>query len=461
LRRPRQVEPDARSAALTILDRIGRAGDHSNTLLAQLPAAMDSRDRALASELVYGVLRRRTALDRLIERFATRELAAIEPLILDILRLSLYQIVYLTRVPAPAAVNEAVSLARARCGERAAGFVNGVLRSAARQLADGGLVPPPQASDATGASGLLTDLEEVHSFPSFLVRRFVTRYGRVGASDLMAALNRPAPVVLRSAAPGGGTDLIRRLADERIRATLSPWLPEAVRVEQGQVQHSATFRQGACYFQDEASQMVAHLLRPLQAGEGFLDLCAAPGGKFLAVAATRPADPGPLVAADLSRERLQRMRRNAVRLGAGPFHSVVLDATRPALRRRFGRVLLDAPCSGTGIIRRHPEIRWRRSEAEIARLADRQGVMLRAACDLVAPGGRLVYAVCSLEPEEGPDRVAELVAARRDIELLNARALLPRGAQRLVDRSGYVATLPHRDDLDGFFAAVLRRASDG
>ncbi|HET6279182.1 MAG TPA: 16S rRNA (cytosine(967)-C(5))-methyltransferase RsmB, partial [Candidatus Polarisedimenticolia bacterium] len=412
-------------------------------------------------ELVYGVLRRRTTLDRIIGRLASRELAAIEPQILDILRLSLYQFVYLTRVPVPAAVNEAVSLARARCGEPAAAFVNGVLRTAARRLADGGLVPPPQAPDAAGASGLPTDLEEVHSFPSFLVRRFVTRYGRAGASDLMAALNRPAPVVLRPAAPGGGLDLIRRLAEEGIRATPSPWLPEAVRVERGQVQHSAAFRQGAFYIQDEASQMVALLLRPLQAGEGFLDLCAAPGGKFLALAAARPADPGPLVAADLSRERLQRMRRNALRLGTGPFHSVVSDATRPALRRRFGRVLLDAPCSGTGIIRRHPEIRWRRSEEEIARLAERQGEMLRAACDLVTPGGRLVYAVCSLEPEEGPDRVAELVAARRDIDLLDARALLPHVAQRLVDRSGYLATLPHRDDLDGFFAAVLRRTSDG
>jgi len=202
---------------------------------------------------------------------------------------------------------------------------------------------------------------------------------------------------------------------------------------------------------------VALLLRPLRDGEGLLDLCAAPGGKFLALAAERPAHPGPLVAADLSPDRLQRLRRNAWRLAAGPYHSVVLDATRPALRRRFERILLDAPCSGTGIIRRHPEIRWRRTEEEIARLAERQGKMLNAACDLLAPGGRLVYAVCSLEPEEGPERVAELLASRRDMEPLDAQPLLPPSAGRLVDRSGYLATLPHRDDLDGFFAAVLSR----
>jgi 16S rRNA (cytosine967-C5)-methyltransferase len=276
----------------------------------------------------------------------------------------------------------------------------------------------------------------------------------------MTALNRPAPVVLRATGRGNAEELIGRLELEGIHVSPSPWLPGALRVDEGHVQHSAAFRQGAFYIQDEAAQMVADLLRPLHEGAGFLDLCAAPGGKFLSLVETRPDRPGPLVAADLSRSRLQRLRRNAKRLGPGPYHSVVLDATRPALRRRFGRVLLDAPCSGTGIIRRHPEIRWRRSEQEIARLADRQAEMLRAACDLVAPGGRLVYAVCSLEPEEGAERVANLLASRRDMEPLDARPLLPRGAERLVDRSGYLATLPHRDDLDGFFAAVLRRRSE-
>ena len=453
--RPPRVDPGARAAALTILDRIESGGEHSNALLAELPATMDRRDRGLATELVYGVLRRRTSLDRIIGRIASRRLAAIEPPVLDILRLSLYQIVFLTRVPARAAVNEAVSLARSRCGERAAGFVNGVLRSAARQLAAGEIGPQPAPASAGGETALLSHLEEVHSFPAFLVRRFVARYGRAAAGELMATLNRPAPVVLRAAGRENCDDLARRLQAEGILTTPSRWLPGALRVDQGQVQHSEAFRHGAFYIQDEAAQMVALLLRPLQDGEGLLDLCAAPGGKFLSIVATGSARAGAMVAADRSRERLQRMRQNAERLGTGPYHSVVHDAVRPALRRRFERVLLDAPCSGTGIIRRHPEIRWRRSDQEIARLADRQAEMLRSACDLVAPGGRLVYSVCSLEPEEGPDRVADLLAGRRDMEPLDARSLLPPSAERLVDQSGFLATLPHRDDLDGFFAAVL------
>lgn len=457
--RPPQGKPGARSAALSILDRIEREGDHSNTLLAALPATMDSRDRALATELVYGVLRRRTALDRIIGRVAARGLAAIETEVLDILRMSLYQMVYLSRVPPRAAVHEAVSLARVRCSEQAAGFVNGILRSAARQLAAGEIAPPAAPPSGAGDAVLQDYLEERHSFPGFLVRRFVTRYGHAGAGELMSTLNRPAPVVLRPTGGESSEDLARRLRTEGIGTRPSAWLPGSLRVDQGQAQHSAAFREGALYIQDEAAQMVTLLLRPLREGEGVLDLCAAPGGKFLALLEAAPAGTGPLVAADLSRGRLRRMRRNAQRLGTGAYHSVVLDAMRPALRRRFERVLLDAPCSGTGIIRRHPEIRWRRNEREIASLAERQTEMLRAACELVAPGGRLVYSVCSLEPEEGSERIDNLLAERRDMEPLDARPWLPDGARRLVDRSGYLATLPHRDDLDGFFAAVLRKRS--
>ncbi len=458
--RLRQGEPGARSAALTILDRIEQAGDHSNTLLSELPATMDGRDRALATELVYGVLRRRTALDRIIGRIASRGLAAIHPLVLDILRLSLYQIIYLTRVPARAAVNEAVSLARARCGEGAASFVNGVLRSVIREQAGGRIAPPREPPAGAETRELVSYLEEVHSFPAFLVRRFVARYGPGAAGELMSTLNRPAPVVLRVAGSGNSEDRIRRLKAEGILVSPSPWLAGALRVDEGHVQNSTAFRQGAFYVQDEAAQLVALLLRPLQEGGGFLDLCAAPGGKFLSVIAARPARPGAMVAADLSGARLRRLRRNARRLGTGSYHSVVFAATKPALRHRFGRVLLDAPCSGTGIIRRHPEIRWRRSEEEITRLAGRQAEMLRSACDLVAPGGRLVYAVCSLEPEEGVARIAELLASRPEMEPLDARPLLPHSAERLVERSGYLSTLPHRDDLDGFFAAVLRRRNE-
>jgi 16S rRNA (cytosine967-C5)-methyltransferase len=150
-------------------------------------------------------------------------------------------------------------------------------------------------------------LEAVHSFPAFLVHRFVARYGRGGAGELMTALNRPAPVVLRATGRGNAEDLIGRLELEGIHVSSSPWLPGALRVDEGHVQHSAAFRQGAFYIQDEAAQMVADLLRPLHEGAGFLDLCAAPGGKFLSLVETRPDRPGPLVAADLSRSRLQRL----------------------------------------------------------------------------------------------------------------------------------------------------------
>ena len=455
--RRRRDEPDARAAALSILDRIGREEGHSNALLADLPAGMEARDRALTTELVYGVLRSRNSLDRIVARVSTRPTAGIDPSLLGILRIAVYQITRLSRVPRFAAVDEAVEQARARRGEGAAKFVNGVLRSACRALDSGELRSSPPPPGAPPAS-TIDYLEETYSCPAFLIRRFLERYGRSETEALLATFNRPAPVVLR--ATDGQHDqaaLIHRLSEEGVVTQPSPWLPEALRVVQGVAQHSTPFREGAIYIQDEASQMVARLIEPLSAGEDFVDLCAAPGGKFLAIAAARSAGSGRMIAADRSRERLNVLRENAGRIGIGDFFSVVMDAAHPALLGCFPRVLLDAACSGTGIIRRHPEIRWRRDEEQIDRLALRQAEHLERACDLVAPGGRLVYSVCSLEPEEGVERVAALLHSRPEMSILDARRLLPPAAASLVESSGCLMTLPHRHDLDGFYAAVLER----
>jgi 16S rRNA (cytosine967-C5)-methyltransferase len=196
---------------------------------------------------------------------------------------------------------------------------------------------------------------------------------------------------------------------------------------------------------------------PIRPGERVLDLCAAPGGKFLAIAESMPASGGELIAADRSLSRLRLLHANALRCGVSRFQSIVMDACRPAVRGRFERILLDAPCTGTGVIRRHPEIRWRRGPDDIDRLARRQAAALDAACGFLAPGGRLVYAVCSLEPEEGPEQIAAVLERRTDMALVDARTTLPAAAAPLVDDGGCLRTLPQRDDIDGFFAAVLTR----
>jgi 16S rRNA (cytosine967-C5)-methyltransferase len=415
----------------------------------------DERERHLATTLVYGVLRQRRALDRLIEKASERPLQDIDPPVLIGVRLALYQILFLTRVPRSAAVDEAVSLVRARRGRGAASFANAVLRAACRLL-DEGKGPDALLPDESRDPAL--HLAERYSFPRFLVARFLERYGREGCETLLKTLNKPAPAVLRVARRSGGSEAIaRRLREKGIETAPSPILPGALRVLRGAPQRTRLFREGLIYIQDEAAQIVALLLLPVDAGGGLLDLCAAPGGKLLMAAETLP--PGArIVATDFSVARLRLLGENARRMNVTGILRVATDVTRPGLRSTFSRVLLDAPCTGTGVIRRHPEIRWRRSEDDVTAAARTQAQALLRAVDLVSPGGRLVYSVCSLEPEEGADRIAALLEARSDLRAVDARTLLPPVVHSLVDERGFLTTLPQRDDVDGFFAAVLVRA---
>ena len=418
-------------------------------------AVGDERERHLATTLVYGVLRQRRALDRLIEKSSQRPLGEIEPPVLIGTRVALYQILFLTRVPRAAAVDEAVSLVRARRGRGAASFTNAVLRAACR-LIDQGQGPDSLLPDESDDPAL--HLAEKHSFPRFLAARFLARYGRKGSEALLRTLNTPAPTVLRVARRAGDAEAVaRRLREEGIETSPSPILPGALRVVRGAPQRTRPFREGLIYVQDEAAQIVSLLLLPVDTREGLLDLCAAPGGKLLMAAETLP--PGArIVASDVSAGRLRLLDDNARRLNVTGILKVAADASRPALRSTFGRVLLDAPCTGTGVIRRHPEIRWRRSEDDISAAARTQAEMLLAAADLVSPGGRLIYSVCSLEPEEGTDRIAALLEARSDFRAADARTILPGALHPLVDDRGFLVTLPQRDDIDGFFAAVLLRS---
>jgi 16S rRNA (cytosine967-C5)-methyltransferase len=415
----------------------------------------DERDRNLATTLVYGVLRRRTTLDRLIESTSKRPLTEIDLPTLLVLRIALFQILFLTRVPRAAAVDEAVSLLRARRGRGAAAFANGVLRSACRLLESG---PAPRAGPPGEPAAPAVALAETHSFPVFMVERYLERLGRDECESLLEALNRPAAVVLRlTRRAADGARVPERLAEEGVETIPSPFLPGALRVLRGAPQRTRAFREGLVYVQDEAAQIVALLSAPIDPPAGLLDLCAAPGGKLLAAAETLAA--GTLVvAADASAGRLRLLRDNARRLGIEGILDVAMDAALPALRREFGCVLLDAPCTGTGVIRRHPEIRWRRAPEDVGASAVQQAKMLLAAAGLVSRAGRLVYSVCSLEPEEGPERVEAFLRERADFATVDARTILPPALHPLVDGRGFLQTRPHKDDMDGFFAAVLSRS---
>jgi 16S rRNA (cytosine967-C5)-methyltransferase len=438
-------EVAARDAALDILERVEAGRGHSNALLANLPADMPERDRALCTELVYGVQRRRAVLDESIAAVSRRPLESIDRRLLGVLRIAAYQILVLTRVPWPAAVDEAVRTAKARGGAGSGSFANGVLRALCRAV-EAGTIPTdrPRPDPRSRASGFRDWLAREVSFPLPLVDRYLDRHGSEEAEALLRALNQP-----------GSEALARALAAEGVATVPSPVLPGALRVVRGVPQRTKAFGDGAFYIQDEAAQMVALLLEPLNPSVRLIDLCAAPGGKILQAADTLERASGMLLAADRSPRRLRRLRENASRMGLAWIQCVAMEVEKPALRGRFDRVLLDAPCSGTGVIRRHPEIRWRRTMSDIRRHAAAQDRALRAASGLLAPEGRLVYAVCSLEPEEGPERIDALLRERGDLKLIDARLILPDALHRFVNGRGALETLPHRDDVDGFFAAVL------
>jgi 16S rRNA (cytosine967-C5)-methyltransferase len=455
----------ARRLALAVLEQVERGGAFATRALDRAlarDASLTTADRALATELVYGVLRHQTRLDRALAAHVSRGrgLGKTHPLALRALRLAAYQILMLDRIPAAAAVDEAVTQVRQALDQRRAGFVNAVLR----RLADQGepLLPDPDRAPRDY-------LVEATSLPGWIADRLLRRFDPVEATRLGDALTERPPVTARvNTLRTNREALIAALAEGSppIKARPGRCTPEALLLEGApDPGRSAAHMTGAFTLQDEASQLVSHLFSPAP-GERLLDACCGRGGKSLHLAALMAcpgADAaGELVAADESADKLAALRQGAERLGAQLPRVIQADLTTPppslAGAQPFDGVLLDAPCTGLGVLRRHPEAKWRLSEADLGALAKQQAALLEALAPLVRPGGRLVYGVCTLTREEGPDQVRRFCERHPDFAL----EAPPTGGTvdwaPLQDGPGpAVQTLPHRHGCDGFFMARLRR----
>lgn len=446
---------DARRAALEILRRVETGDAYASVLLRA--SGTTGRDMALTTELVYGVLRRRMWLDHVVGTFSSRPIEAIDRKLLQILRVAVYQILFLDRIPDHAAVNEAVRGAHtiARGGKAGAAFVNGLLRTLLRKRDR--IPSPPDPARAQDPAAALA-LAESH--PVWLVRRWIDRLGLEETSKLLAAANARAPQALRAnrlrIEP---EELAARLAAEGVRTRPSAVLPGFLIVEEGSPQRTRAFDEGLFYIQDEAAGLVV-AMAGAAAGMRVLDVCAAPGGKATALVEIVGAE-GVVIAADRHPTRLNLLVENIRRLGVR-CATVAADMTANAPLRddaRFDLVLVDAPCSGTGIIRRHPELRYRLSPEDLERFTAIQSALLARSAERVRPGGALVYAVCSLEPEEGPELVRAFLVAHPEFHSeappigFPAPAVIDQGAN-----GPALVTLPHRDAMDGFFAMRLRRA---
>ncbi len=444
-------ESDPRAIAFAILRRVERGDAWSSVLLQRMGTGLPPRDAALVTELVHGVLRHRLSLDADAARLASRPSETIDADTLTVLRLGLYQMHHLDRIPDHAIVNESVRLARrhARSGKErgVAAFVNGVLRAATRDPGrDMSGTPAPGTGDPWSHLALR------ESFPEWLTRRWGRRLGAETTAGLLAALNRPAPTTVRlNARLTDRAALAASLASEGIETTPGRHLDAFLRITRGAPQRSRAFDRGELYIQDEASGLVARLAGwgPGMRGRRVLDVCAAPGGKALALA-EEVGDPGLVVAADLHPARLRMLRDNAARMGLTRCLPLAADlAVAPPLTADtvFDLVVVDAPCSGTGVIRRNPELRYRVSSEAIDRLTKLQARLLGTAAPLVTPGGALVYSVCSLEPEEGEEQIERFLGAHPEFRLEDPRTLLPVSAAGLVrDLHGGGGALTTRPD---------------
>jgi 16S rRNA (cytosine967-C5)-methyltransferase len=447
-----KVSP-ARKTAFEILLRIeaGR-GFASDLLQTSQVSSLGESDRRLATEIVMGVLRWRGDLDFRLGRLSGKAVSSLDPQVATALRMALYQMAYLQKVPDSAAVNEAVELTKRARKRSAAGFVNAVLRKfPVARMRTGKLQTGQSAEAREGAC---------RSVPPWLLERWERNYGAKAASSLAWISTQVPPSVLRAPAHlGDRSEILKKLEESGVRARPGAYAPRALVVEASEQTISKVAQAMGLIIQDEASQLVAELLE-VRPNDLALDLCAAPGLKTARLADALKQ--GLLISCDISARRLATMARLLPRMteNTARVAMVRLDATQALpLGAQFDRILLDAPCSGTGTLGRNPEIKWRLSPQDLERLAGAQALLLRNAIGLLAPGGKLVYATCSLEPEENERVVEAVLPAFARYRLLDRKELSREwpGLNHLFDDKGYLRTRPDLDGTDGFFAVVIVR----
>ena len=421
----KEISP-ARVAAFNILQQVEN-GAFSSVLLAAENPHLQPLDRALCHELVLGVLRWQLFLDKIVEHFSKRQVESLDPAVRIALRLGLYQLRFLTRIPASAAVNESVSLVRAARLSSATAFVNAVLRRAVREA---------EYDPAADISNPLEKIAVQTSHPTYLIERWANSFGIEETEAFASANNTVPPTNFRVVANRANqSDVLSKLSAAGATLESSDIVNGAWRVSGATSLLREMSSAGEIYLQDEASQLVAHAM-DVKRGERVLDLCAAPGGKTTLMA-DRTGDAAFIVAADRSPTRLATVISTARLHELNNITPLILDATEqlPFERGNFDRVLVDAPCSGTGTLRSNPEIRWRLAPTDFQSLAQQQKRILSRAVEVLKPGGRLVYSTCSVEREENE-------------EVIESLYLKPIKTFR---------TWPHREGADGFFVGIFQK----
>ncbi len=457
-----QTAPSARTIALSLLMESTKSEEGVDVLLDRALArcSFDSRERSLTVELTYGVLRRLATIDWRLEPVLDKPLLRLPVAVQMALRLGAYQLLFLDRIPQSAAVNESVNLARAFAGTVGrdwSGLVNAVLRGLLRH--------PPESwpsMDRDAAQALAVR----YSVPSWLSRRWVERLGLASAEVACKEVSVAPPLTLRvNRLITTREALLESFSQMGIAAKPTDVSPFGIQIEEGgSVPSLPGFHEGAFYVEDEAAQLIPSLLDP-QPGDIVLDACAAPGGKSTHLADLMQ-NKGTIYAIDRKDARLDLLRSNCQRLRVQNVVPIIGDIREPrewvSMIERAGepsvdRILVDAPCSGLGVLRRHPEAKWRKDEQALPRHQTLQCQILEAVVPCLRPGGVLVYSTCSTEPEENEDVIGRFCRAHAEFQRESVRPWLPTAAQGFVTEQGALSTMPNRFSMDGFYAARLRK----
>ncbi|WEG15000.1 16S rRNA (cytosine(967)-C(5))-methyltransferase RsmB [Pullulanibacillus sp. KACC 23026] len=441
-----------RGLALQLIEQTHKQKAYSPLLLNQTieKHQIEGRDAALLTQLVYGVLQRDLTLDFYLKGFVKPN-QKIEDWVRYLLFLSIYQLVYLDRIPDHAIVSEAVNLAKKRGHKGIAGFVNGVLRNVIRRgVPSYESLPLPER------------LSVQYSHPLWLVERWMDHFGTEKAEAILAANNEPASVSVRvNPLKTTREEVMTRLIQDGMEVGLGSLSPDALIIKKGKVVNHPVFKQGLISIQDESSMLVGRAL-DVQPGMLVLDACAGPGGKTAHLAELMK-DEGTIHALDLHKHKTSLIMDQANRLGLHSIHTTALDARSASdhfPEASFDRVLIDAPCTGFGVIRRKPEIKYTKSENDISQISAIQAAILSSCASLVKPGGKLVYSTCTIDREENSRQVEAFLAEHPEFDwddTLADRLATVKEANEEALRNGWIQLLPSDSEGDGFFISCLVR----
>ncbi|MEK4565379.1 16S rRNA (cytosine(967)-C(5))-methyltransferase RsmB [Alkalihalobacillus sp. FSL R5-0424] len=439
-----------RESALDVLLKIEKNQAYSHLLLNETrkKAGLDRRDSALLTEIVYGTIQRKLTLDYYIKPLIKKDLAKLDTWVLVLLRLSVYQMVYLDRVPERAVVHEAVTIAKSLGHKGISGMVNGVLRSF-------------QRTERPSFNAIKDPVERLSiqtSHPSWLLKRWIEQYGLEETEAMCMENLTPAPVSMRvNVVKTSREALLDQLAEEGIEARPAELTEDGIIIVKGAVFESPAYLSGLMTAQDESSMLVARALAP-EEGMKVLDTCAAPGGKTTHLA-ERMNNQGEVLALDLHPQKVKLIKQQASRLELSIIEAQALDARKLVDHtERYDRVLVDAPCTGFGVLKRKPDIKWAKSEKDVQQIATIQKDILQAASTCVSIGGLLVYSTCTVDKDENEETVKAFLAENPQFSLdASLKDRLPKALDSDRFTDGMVTVLPQDHHSDGFFITALKR----